>query len=87
MNSTYLFMDLKKATKESGKTAWETRESKQETLYEFFQKGLQIKEPRTVELINCHRLLQRPIFKNNIKVNLPVIIKLAKEIDQRIIHI
>ena len=70
---------------ESNKTDWETREITQETIYEFFQKGLQIKEPRTIELIDCHRLTQSPIFKNNIKVNRPVIIKLAKEIDRRII--
>ena len=70
---------------ESNKTDWETRESTQETIYEFFQKGHQIKEPRTIELIDCHRLPQRPIFKNNIKVNRPVVIKLAKKIDRRII--
>ena len=34
---------------ESNKTDWETREIKQETIYKFFQKGLQIKEPRTIE--------------------------------------
>ena len=72
---------------ESNKTDWETREITQETIYEFFQKGLQIKEPRTIELIDCHRLPQRPIFKNNIKVNRHVIIKLAKEIDRHIIFI
>ena len=70
---------------ESNKTDWKTHESAQETLYKFFQKGLQIKEPRTMEYIDCHRLPQRPIFKNNIKVNRPVIKKLAKEIDRRII--
>ena len=31
---------------ENNKTDWETRESTQETLCEFFQKDLQIKEPR-----------------------------------------
>ena len=36
---------------ESSKTDWETRESTQETIYEFFQKGLQIKEPRTIIII------------------------------------
>ena len=35
---------------ESKKTYWETHESTQETIYEFFRKGLQIKEPRSVVL-------------------------------------
>ena len=47
---------LNHGLKESSETDWETRESTQETIYEFFQKGLQIKEPRSIELINCHRI-------------------------------
>ena len=63
---------------ESNKTDWEIRESTQETIYEFFQKGLQIKKPRFIQIIYCHQLPQRSIYKNNIKVNRPVIINLLK---------
>ena len=62
---------------ESNKTNWEARGSTQETIYEFFQKGLQINEPISIELIDCHRLPQRPIFKNNIKVKRPVVIYIS----------
>ena len=63
---------------ESNKTDWEIRENTQETIYEFFQKGLQIKKPRFIQIIYCHQLPQRSIYKNNIKVNRPVIINLLK---------
>ena len=40
--------------KESNKTDWETCESTWKTLYKFFQKFFQIKESRTIKLIDCH---------------------------------
>ena len=39
---------------ESNKTDSTTHESTQETIYKFFQKGLQIKEPIFIKLIDCH---------------------------------
>ena len=40
--------------KESNKTDWKTCESTRKTLYKFFQKFFQIKESRTIKLIDCH---------------------------------
>ena len=70
---------------ESNDTVWETHESTLETIHKFLQEGLSINDPTFRKLIDYHRLPQPPTFRNSMKVNRPVVIKLANANNGRII--
>jgi len=68
---------------ESNDSAWEKAEEILEIVYNFMKEGLQIEEPSSIPLVDYHRLPQRPVYKNNVKVNRPIIIKLSNAYDKR----
>ena len=43
---------------------------------EFLYKGLNISDPEKLQLVDIHRLPQRPIYKEDTRINRPIIIKL-----------
>ena len=47
-----------------------------DAIHKFMKDGLLISDPTTVPLTDYHRLLQKPLFKNGVKVTRPIIIKL-----------
>ena len=66
------------------KEAWETTTQTKTVLTKFFTKGLEI-DLNSLSLVDCHRLRQRPIFKQGQKVTRPIILKLANAFDKRLI--
>ena len=65
------------------KEAWETTQTKT-VITNFFTEGLEI-DLNSLSLVDCHRLPQRPIFKQRQKVTRPIIFKLANAFDKRFI--
>ena len=47
------------------------------------QDGQQIENPSSIAKVDCHRLPQRPVFRNRKKVIRPIIIKLSNAMDKR----
>ena len=70
---------------ETDTSVWETREATLQLVQDFMKRGLQIKGPSAIMLADYHRLPQHPVLKNGIKVNPPIIIKLTKSNDKRLI--
>ena len=66
---------------DESKEAWETTAQTKTVLTKFFTEGLEI----DLNYIDCHRLPQRPIFKEGQKVTRPIILKLANAFDKRLI--
>ena len=55
---------------------WETRATTLNYFQEFLYKGLNISDPEKLQLVDIHRLPQRPIYKEDTRINRPIIIKL-----------
>ena len=54
-------------------------------LKKFLKDGLQIENPDQISIIDVHRLPQYPLFKNKVKINRPIIFKLAGNNDKQMI--
>ena len=50
------------------------------------REGLQITNPESIPFVDIHRLPQRPIFRKGIRVKRPIIDKLTKVADKRLIY-
>ena len=70
---------------ETEESAWEKREITLQLIQDFMKCALQIKDPSTILLADYHRLPQHPIYRDGLKVNRPVIIKLTNSNDKRLI--
>ena len=66
------------------KEAWETTTQTKTVLTKFFTEKLEI-DLNSLSLVDCHRLPQRPIFKQDQKGTRPIILKLANAFDKRLI--
>ena len=69
---------------DESKEAWETTAQTKTVLTKFFTEGLEI-DLNSLSLVDCHRLPQRPIFKEGQKITRPIILKLANAFDKRFI--
>ena len=65
--------------------AWETREQTKHLVEDFMKAGLKIKDSSKIVMADCHRLPQRIILKNKVRVNRPIIIKLTYADDEHLI--
>ena len=61
---------------DESKEAWETTTQTKTVLPKFFTEGLEI-DLNSLSLVDCHRLPQRPIFKQGQKFTKLIILKLA----------
>ena len=66
------------------KEAWETKIQTKSMLAKFFHEGLDL-DLNSISLVDCHRLPQRPIFKQGQKITRPIIIKLTNAFDKSVI--
>ena len=62
--------------------AWETKEQTKLILEKFFKEGFLL-NPKSISLFDNHKLSQRPIFRNQQKINRPIIIKLSTVFDKQ----
>ena len=67
---------------ESETNAWETKDQTTKIFHDFLTKGLQI-DPTSMNIIDIHRLPQRPIFVNKAKKNRAIIIKLSTAMERK----
>ena len=58
---------------EQSDSAWEKRETTENILRKFLAEGLKIDHPNDISIVDLHRLPQYPLFKNNVKLNRPII--------------
>ena len=63
--------------------AWETRNTTNIIFKKFLSEGLKIENPEDLPLVDIHRLPQHPIYRNKVKVNRPIVIKLYNNEDKR----
>ena len=70
---------------ENFRYAWETQEQTKHLVEDFMKEGLKIKDPSKIATAGCHRLPQRIIPKNKVRVNRPIIIKLTNADDKHLI--
>ena len=54
---------------EKSDSSWKTLEKTKKLIHDFIKDGFLIDDPLTISLVDCHRLPQQPIFKNNHKVH------------------
>ena len=66
------------------KEAWEITTQTKTVLTKFFTEGIKI-DLNSLSLVDCHRLPQRPIFKQRQEVTRPIVLKLANAFDKRLI--
>ena len=52
-------------------------------IHNFMNEGLNISNPMAIQLADYHRLPQRPLFKDGVRVNRPIRIKLMNAADKR----
>ena len=69
---------------EDESVAWEKREVTEAMLNKFLAEGLQL-NPEQVKLTDLHRLPQHPIYKDKVKINRPIIFKVASVFDKHTI--
>ena len=69
---------------EDGDSVWETRDVTLQKIHDFMKEGLQIVDLTSITLTDYHRLPQQPVYRNNCKVNRPVIVKLCNSNDKRL---
>ena len=67
---------------ENPNNVWETRATTHNYFQEFLYNGLNISDPEKLQLVDIHRLPQRPIYKEGTKINRPIIIKLQSVDDK-----
>ena len=70
---------------ENYRYAWETREQTKHLVENFIKEGLKIEDPSKIAMAGCHRLPQRVILKNKMRVNRPIIMKLTNADDKLLI--
>ena len=70
---------------ENFRYAWETRLQTKHLVEDFMKEGLKIEDPSKIAMADCHRLPQRIIPKNKVRVNRPIIIKLTNADDKHLI--
>ena len=70
---------------ENFRYAWETREQTKHLVEDFMKEGLKIEDPSKIAMADCHRLPQRIILKNKVRVNCPIIRKLTNADDKHLI--
>ena len=70
---------------EDQNSPWENRATTESMLKKFLKDGLQIENPDQISIIDVHRLPQYPLFKNKVKINRPIIFKLAGNNDKQMI--
>ena len=66
---------------EEKNVAWEGREKTERLLNEFFTEGLQV-NPHEIGIADFHRLPQHPIYRDQKKVDRPIIIQLTTSTDK-----
>ena len=62
---------------------WETREETRTKLNNFLMDGLRMDNYESLLLVDFHRLPQRPVYKDGIKINRPIICKLSNIQDKQ----
>ena len=62
---------------------WETREETRTKLNNFLMDGLRMDNYESLLLVDFHRLPQRPVYKDGIKINRPIIYKLSNIQDKQ----
>ena len=67
---------------ENPNNVWETRATTHNYFQEFLYNGLNISDPEKLQLVDIHRLPQRPIYKEDTRINRPIIIKLQSVDDK-----
>ena len=69
---------------EDESVAWEKREETEAILNKFVTEDLQL-NPEQVKLTDLHSLPQHPIYKDKVKINRPIIFKVASIFDKHTI--
>ena len=69
---------------EDGDSMWKTRDVTLQKIQDFMQESLQIVDLTSTTFTDYHRLLQQPVYRNNCKVNRPIIVKLCNSNDKRL---
>ena len=64
-------------------STWEKAEETQQIVHKFMHDGPQIENPSSMALVDCHRLPQWPVYRNQEKVIRPITIKLSNAKDKR----
>ena len=68
---------------ENSDNPWEAPIETLDRIHNFMNEGLKISNPMAIQLADYHRLPQRPLFKDGVRVNRPIIIKLMNAADKR----
>ena len=68
---------------ENQESAWETPVQTLDHIQKFLTDGLKISDPSSIPLVDYHRLPQKPVYKNDHKINRPIIIKVTNASDKR----
>ena len=79
------FNPLVHGLKEQSDSAWEKRETTENILRKFLADGLKIDHSNDISIVDLHRLPQYPLFKNNVKLNRSIILKLSNNYDKQLI--
>ena len=69
---------------EDGDSMWKTRDVTLQKIQDFMQESLQIVDLTSTTFTDYHRLFQQPVYRNNCKVNRPIIVKLCNSNDKRL---
>ena len=69
---------------EVGSSAWETKTQTLDIFNKFMTDGLGF-DPKSISLVDIHRLPQRPIVKQGSNITRPIVIKIAAAIDKHIV--
>ena len=70
---------------EDGDSVWETRDVTLQKIHDFMKEALQIVDLHNIHhLTGYHWLPQQPVYRNNCKVNRPIIVKLCNSNDKRL---
>ena len=70
---------------EQSDSAWKKREMTENIFRKFLAEGLKIDHPNDYSIVDLHRLPQYPLFKNNVKLNRPIIFKLSNNYGKQLI--
>ena len=70
---------------ENSSSAWETRDETFKILQNFMKEDVNIAKPSQIALADYHRLPQQPTYKNKVKMNRPIILKVANAFDKNLI--
>ena len=65
--------------------AWETRFTSENKLKNFLIDSLSIENVDELQTLDLHRLPQHPLYRNNAKLNRPIIFKLTNNYDKQLV--